>query len=409
MKKFVAIAVAAYLLLGALAWWIADHRGWQEIPTGAPGEMRAIDNSLATESAQALAAMRDARERLGAVGLTAAVSIDGQVVWSAALGWADIATRTPATTNTVMRIGSTSKALTATVLARLVEQGVVGLDQPIGSIVQTLPNPDWARLTPRQLASHTAGLPDYSGNWDLWGFWQTIALERHFDDVVDGLAIFDDNSLAYEPGTKFLYSTFDTNLLGAVMESVAQEKYLELLRREVLEPLELTATGGDHAGPAPPGLATFYDSRSGRAKRWREVDLSQRWPGGGLLSTSRDLVRLCGGWTDAGYLSPKTVAQFWQVQKLASGADNEQGYALGWRAEPASRVLGGGIVTPRYHHGGITKGAMSWLVCYPQARLGVAINTNTLLDDISGLTELEHRITRPFFERARSGIKTEGN
>ena len=103
------------------------------------------------------------------------------------------------------------------------------------------------------------------------------------------------------------------------------------------------------------------------------------------------------------------LAQFWQVQKLASGADNEQGYALGWRAEPTSRALGGGIVTPRYHHGGITKGAMSWLVCYPQARLGVAINTNTLLDDISGLTELEHRITRPFFERARSGIKTEGN
>jgi serine beta-lactamase-like protein LACTB len=409
MKKFVAIAVVAYLLLGALAWWITDLGGWQEIPTGAAGEMRMVDNSLATESAQALAAMRDAREQLGAVGLTAAVSIDGEVVWSAALGWADIATRTPASTRTVMRIGSTSKALTATLLARLVDQGVIGLDQPIGSIVQTLPNPEWSRLTPRQLASHTAGLPGYSGNRDLWGLWQTIALERHFDDVIESLAIFDNNSLAYEPGTKFHYSTFDTNLLGAVMQSATQERYLELLRREVLEPLELTATRGDHAGPAPPGLATFYEIRSGQARRWRDVDLSQRWPGGGLLSTSSDLVRLCGGWMDNGYLSPQTVAQFWQVQKLASGADNEQGYALGWRAEPASKALGADIVTPRYHHGGITKGAMSWLVCYPQARLGVAINTNTLLDDISGLTELEPRITRAFFQRARSGIKTEGN
>src|SRR5688572_20226547 len=111
MRKFFATAVAAYALLAALAWWIADRSGWQEIPPGAPGEVRSIDRSLETESDAALAALKRARAEHGAVGPTAAVSIDGQVVWSAALGWADIATRTPATTNTIMRIGTTSTVL----------------------------------------------------------------------------------------------------------------------------------------------------------------------------------------------------------------------------------------------------------------------------------------------------------
>jgi CubicO group peptidase (beta-lactamase class C family) len=145
------------------------------------------------------------------------VSVDGQPVWAAATGWADVTAARQLSTEAVFRIGSTSKAVTATLLARLVDAGTVALDAPSSRYLPRLPNPQWAPLTPRQLASHTAGLPEYDENHDLWGLYQTIRLSRHFDDVVASLEVFDDTPLLSPPGTRFHYTSFDVNLLGAVI------------------------------------------------------------------------------------------------------------------------------------------------------------------------------------------------
>jgi serine beta-lactamase-like protein LACTB len=401
MKKFFAAAFIAYLLLAATAWFIADARGWQEIPADAPGDSQLFDAFYAAPAQRASELFRRAPAELGVVGVTAAISVGGKLVWTSAAGWSDLEARRQITSVTVMRIGATSKAITATLLARLVEQGVMSLDAPIGDYFDALPNTAWKSLTPRQLAAHTAGFPDDSANRDLWGRWQTFTLARHFDDVGDSLAIFDDNALRYEPGTQFGYSSFDVTLLGAAMQAATGEPYLKLLDREVLEPLQMHSTQGDHAGPQPAALARFYDSRHSQVKRWREVDLSQQWPSAGLLSTSADLSRLCNAWFDTSQIDAATAARFWEPQKLASGAVNPQAYAIGWRAEPVSQVLGVDLPTPRYHHGGVSAGATSWLVCYPEVALGVAINVNTRLVDTSVLPNLEARLTRPFFEYAR--------
>jgi CubicO group peptidase (beta-lactamase class C family) len=301
----------------------------------------------------------------------------------------------------MFRIGSTSKAVTATLLARLVDDGIIDLDTPISKYLPDPPNPEWARLTARQLASHTAGLPGYEGNRDWWGLYQTIALQRHFPDVRDSLSIFDDTPLQSAPGTRYHYSSFDVNLLAAVMQQATHVPYLELLDREVLVPLGMTSTGGDHAFADTRRLATFHELRGRRAKPWRNVDLSQKWPSGGLLATSSDLTRLCGGWFDPAFLKPETVATFWEPQRLADGTVNDQGYAVGWRARPRTDALGQDRVTARYHHGGVSKGAMSWLVCYPEARLGIALNINAHLDDFDRLMNAEPAISRLFFDLVR--------
>lgn len=394
MKKRFTIPLVA---LGCVAGYLAyDRIGWMEIPTDPPVVVDAIDPRFADVAPRASDLLRRMHEELDLVGISAAVSVEGKLVWAAAVGWSDLEQEHPLTPRSILRIGSTSKALTATVLARLVDEGTIELDEPIESYLQGLPNPEWSTMTARQLASHMAGLPGYEENRDIGGLYQSLVLSRHYDDVFESLEIFDDTSLLYRPGTGFHYSSFDVNLMAAVMQSAAHESYLDLLRSRVLEPLEMHSTGGDGKLPDPTRIATFYETHNGKAKRWRDVDLSQKWPSGGLLSTSSDLVKLCGGWTDEHFIESHTVRTFWEPQRLATGEINAQSYAIGWRAEKRSTALGESLTTERYHHGGVSKGAMSWLVCYPEYRIGIALNINTVLEDFMALANAEPGITRLF-------------
>ncbi len=413
MLKTISLTIVGVAAIAGAAWLISDRLGWSEVDRSAPPQVSTAHNPSFEQAAQTASnLLLETYKSIDAVGMTAAVSIDGERVWTSAIGWADLVTNTQASPDTVFRIGSTSKTITATLAARMVDAGKVELDTPISAYKSDLPE-HWRALTIRQLESHMAGLPEYESNTDLGGLLQTLAMNKNYANVDDSLEIFDGSRLLYEPGTDFLYTSFDINLVSAILQAAAGSPFPDLLKREVLDPLGMTSTAPAGLHPQPDRTATFYQLREHRAKPWRKVDLSQRWAGGGLLSTSADLTRLCDGWFDADYLSPETRTTFWTQQELASGEINEQGYALGWRARPASDELGDGLVTDRYHHGGVSKGAMSWLVCYPQYRLAIAMNINTRADEFSHFIANEPAITRAFVtaieNAAISTSQTEAN
>jgi CubicO group peptidase (beta-lactamase class C family) len=223
---------------------------------------------------------------------------------------------------------------------------------------------------------------------------------RHYSSVWESLEIFDDTKLLYEPGSGFLYSSFDVNLVGAVLSRVEGEPYLDLLERIVFEPLGLTSAGGDHDGRARPNLATFYEIDGRRAREWRPFDLSQRWPGGGLVATSEELARIGNAWMDPDFIRPETRKTMWTPQVLSNGEVNEQSYALGWRFYPDAVHPGDSTkVLPYAHHGGVSKGAMSWLVVYPDYHLSIAVNINTRARTFGEFAEVEDRIAVLFLDR----------
>ena len=158
---------------------------------------------------------------INAPAISAAVSIDGKLVWAGASGWSDIENKTPVTTNTQFRIGSTAKALTGTALARMYDVKMIDLDKNISSYMKDLPNDEWRNITSRQLASQMAGLPHYKQNTDYVGLYKTLTLSTRYEDVEDSLSKFDSSELLFEPGTQFSYSTLGTVLLSAVMENGA--------------------------------------------------------------------------------------------------------------------------------------------------------------------------------------------
>ena len=394
-------AVAALVSAACVSYPLWDGFGpWQELPVGnAPISQTVDDDRFADAGQHALEAIRVHREKQGFPALTAAVSIGGDLVWTGAVGWANLDTKTAATRATVMRIGSTSKAVTATAFARLVDSGEMSLDAPLSDYSTEWPNSAWNDLTPRQLGSHTAGLPGYENNGDRLGGLITLWGRRHYSSVGESLAIFDGSDLLYEPGTDFAYSSFDVNLLGAAIAASQKQPFLEVLDRLVFDPLELAASGGDSDGQDRSDLAQFYEMDGDRVRSWRPFDLSQRWPGGGLVSTSAKLVRIGGSWMDPDFISVETRTAMWTPQILRNGEVNEQSYAIGWRYYPDATWPGDDSrILPFAHHGGTSKGAMSWLVVYPDYHLSIAVNINTRTEEYSNFNSVEGKIAELFLK-----------
>ena len=392
----------ALILLAGVSYPLWDGFGsWQALPEEeAPHSQSIADDRFADVGPLALEAIRAHRARHHFPALTAAVSIRGHLVWTGAVGWANLETKVAATPATVMRIGSTSKAVTATALARLVDRGEMSLDAPLSSYSTAWPNRSWHTLTARQLASHMAGLPGYENNRDRLGQFMTLCGCRHYSSVEESLAIFDGADLLYEPGTDFAYSSFDVNLLGAAIAASQNEPFLDVLDRLVFEPLELHASGGDNDGGDRLELAQFYEVDGDRVRTWRPFDLSQRWPGGGLLSTSAELAQIGGAWMDPDFISHETRTAMWTPQALSNGEVNAQSYAVGWRFSADASWPGDESRVLSYaHHGGVSKGAMSWLVVYPDYNLAIAVNINTRAEEFATFAAVEDEIAALFLQR----------
>src|SRR5882762_11044476 len=160
-------------------------------------------------------------------GFALAVAVDGRIVWSEAFGYADLAAKRTATPATQFRIGSVSKPLTATAIAQLFETGKLDLDAPVQRYVPSFPKKG-APITTRLVGGHLAGIRHYQGD--------EFTLNRHFATVTEGLSIFANDTLLFPPGTRFSYSSYGFNLLGAVVEGASGENFLAYMSRHVFKP-----------------------------------------------------------------------------------------------------------------------------------------------------------------------------
>src|SRR6266704_4443336 len=186
-------------------------------------------------------------------GVQVAVAIDGTLVWSEGFGYADAARKRPVTRATQFRIGSVSKPLTAAAVALLYEQGKLDLDAPVQRYVPTFPDKGYP-ITTRQLAGHLAGIRHYKD--------REFFSNRHYATVLDGLKIFQDDSLLFPPGTRFSYSSYAWNLVSAVVEGASGEDFLRYMAVHVFRPLGLTRTTPDRVDSLVPGRTQFYDRDS---------------------------------------------------------------------------------------------------------------------------------------------------
>jgi len=334
----------------------------QASPAGAPVEpagaaiARALIDAVMQES--------------GTPGMSVAVGMDGEIAWAEGFGYADVENRVPVREETKFRIGSVSKPLTAEAVGLLVEKGLLDLDSPVQRYVPTFPEKPWP-ITTRQVAGHLAGIRHYDGD-------EFLSAER-YETVLEGLAIFQDDPLLFEPGERFFYSSYGWNLISAVVEGASGEDFLTYMRTHVFQPLGMRHTVEDDNYRIIPDRTRFYDrSSDGRVYNAPYVDNSYKWAGGGFLSTPSDLVRFGFAHLGETLLEPETIGELWRPQTTSDGEST--GYGIGWfvTVEKEGTVVQAG-------HGGGSIGGTTGFQIWPQEGVVVAITGNMSQAPTGGL------------------------
>lgn len=111
------------------------------------------------------------------------------------------------------------------------------------------------------------------------------------------------------------------------------------------------------------------------------------------MSTPSDLVKLGAAWLDHDFIRPETRAQFWQPQILADGKINEENYALGWRWADYKDEQG---QLYNANHGGVSRGAQSWLMVIPDKNMVVAVMINSNVEKFWDFGEVSIPLARLF-------------
>jgi CubicO group peptidase (beta-lactamase class C family) len=242
----------------------------------------------------------------GVNGMQISVGKTGELKWSRAFGYADVDTHKPVTAQTKFRINSISKSLTALALVRLESEGKLDLDAPIQKYLPEFPEKKYP-FTALQLAGHLAGIRDYRED-DAGDLIRT----EHYTNAIDALATFKEDSLLFEPGTQFHYSSFGWNLLGALIEKITGSHYLTYMSETIFNPLGMESTLGDDATKTITNRSTFYDLTG---KPNDLGDISYKYASGGLLSTADDLVKFGNEMLNGKSLTEKQRDILFQSQK----------------------------------------------------------------------------------------------
>ena len=299
----------------------------------------------------------------GGVGLSIGVGFGDRLVYEDGYGHAELEHDVRADAQTMFRIGSVTKQMTAALVMRQVEAGSVELD---GSIETYLPEFDThgTTVTVRQLLNHTSGIKSYTELGAAWS--RLVARELRHEEL---LALFEDEPFTFDPGAGWHYNNSGYYLLGMLLENVEGRsgRYRKLIERDLARPLGLARTRYDVNSEVIPNRAQGYGAFQS-ASNDRLIAMGQPGAAGGVISTGGDLVRWQQALVSGRCVSPESYALMTTPTTLTGGEQEDYGFGL---------MLGEFEGTSLVHHGGGIFGFNSQLSHYPEHGLHLAVISNS--------------------------------
>lgn len=333
-----------------------------------------VPDDAASQATDAL--MRAEMDRAHIPGAAVAVLRDGKLVKLSTYGIANLETGAAVGKDTRFQIASTTKLFTSVLLMDLVDEGRIGLDDPVGKFLPQAPA-SWADITVGQLASHASGMA-------------RVPPDPTIGSVDDAVAAAMKLPLATRPGQTNAYGSDDFAVLTAILERAGGMPFQPLLESRVLQPLGLAHTRFDNARLDPPHIVLSYDElparagtyewKDGRQQRYVFLYPTYTYAAGGLFSTITDMAAFVGGVLDGRLFGAEAMERMWQPVVLADGKPGT--FATGWTVgrEHGRRKVG--------HSGGPALGDVA---VYPEQKLAVIVLTNqrklypTLAQDVARL------------------------
>ena len=318
-----------------------------------------------------------------------AVVRDGQLVYARGFGFADREANEPVMPESLFRIASVSKPITAVAVLKLAEQGQLKLDDKVLDHLAYEPHfEDGGKLDERWNQVTLAHCLSHTGGWDRDQSYDPMfqALRMAKSMQVE-LPILPEQVIRYQlgqpldcdPGSRYAYSNFGYCLLGRVIEKVTGQPYEKYVQDEILKPLGIVRAriGGSLADQRADGEVRYYDVKSGRGTAvvgpgagkedvpisygvWRQETLDAH---GGWIASAPDLARFAAAFdlvengkrTRGGLLTAESVqSMFSPHAAIAPPKDNPNGasahYGYGWTLKAEENGHGEKATVAR--HGG---------------------------------------------------------
>jgi CubicO group peptidase (beta-lactamase class C family) len=295
-------------------------------------------------------------------GLALLVARRGQVIRAQGYGLANVELQVPVKPETIFQSGSVGKQFTATAVMMLVEEGKIGLGDPLTKYFPDAP-PSWKKVTIRELLSHTAGFTDYPKGFDM---------RRDYTEAAQ-LKIVESIPLAFPPGTSWSYSNLGFLTLGILIHKVTGEFYGDFLQEHIFQPLDMQTTRIISESDIVPNRSAGYRLVKGELKNQEWVSPTVNTTADGSLYFSiMDLAKWDAALYTEKLLKRSSLDEMWTVAKLNNGQPNSGHYGFGWF-----------VVTKNGHrvveHEGAWQGFETQISRYVDDKLTLVVLTN--LDD----------------------------
>jgi CubicO group peptidase (beta-lactamase class C family) len=296
---------------------------------------------------------------------TALLARSGEVLFEAARGIAERNNSVAMRPDTKLNLGSMNKMFTAVVVGQLADEGKLSFQDPVSKFLggKSWTRADLSKVRIEHLLSHTSGLGSYFNE----SYRRTARqLLRRVDDYKPLVA---DETLAFEPGTKWQYSNTGFLLLGAVIESVTGKDYFDVVRERVYRKAGMKDTDCYDVDRVVPNLAVGYSrERTGQGVRWSANTFEhviRGGPAGGGYSTARDLLAFAEAMRQGKLVTEATRDQLWSAKPDLSSP--EYGFGFGIAKDSLGRSVG--------HSGGFP-GISSVLDIHPDTGWTIVVLSN---------------------------------
>ena len=308
-------------------------------------------------------------------GLALLVSRKGVPIREQGFGLASLELNVPVAPKTIFQSGSVGKQFTATAVMLLVEEGKIGLEDPLSKYFDSGPS-WWKDVTIRELLSHTAGFTDYPKDFDL----------RKDYSEEDLLKIVEAIPPAYPPGTGWAYSNLGYVTLGILIHKVSGQYFGDFLQERVFKPLGMSTTRIISEADIIPNRAAGYRLEKGQIKNQEWVSPSANSTAdGSLYFTILDLAKWDAVLYTEKVLKESSKRQMWTVAALRDGKPNRAGYGFAWFVDSRNghRLVG---------HDGRWQGFTTHIARYLDDGLTIVILTNQgncdpqrIVDEVAGV------------------------
>lgn len=299
------------------------------------------------------------------MGVSAGYAVNGKTIAQSSAGYANKKANKKFTLETLVRMGSIAKPMTALAVMQLVEQGVLDLDVPIQTYIPDYPKHSKTQITTRHLLSHTSGIAGYKNG-------RESNTTVNYPTLYDALSLFKNRKLLFEPGTQYSYTTYGYTVLGVIIERVSKQTFEEYMQKNIWEKAKMTNTGVDKFEIEIDNESKLYHRKKGKgkAKIAKENNLSNRIPAGGFYTTVGDMLKFGNAVLNNTFVKEETFAL---MRKHHSLEKKNNGYGFGWflygrEPSPEDSIIG--------HPGGQT-GSTSFLFIVPSKKTVSIILANT--------------------------------